>query len=47
MEIKILVRVVQNVKLLKKLPVKLLKDNCIDANITKVDDIVEIMKSTS
>jgi len=44
MEIKILGTGCPKCKTLEELTRKVVKDNGIDANITKVDDIVEIMK---
>jgi small redox-active disulfide protein 2 len=44
MEIKILGTGCSKCKTLEEIARKVVKDNCIDANITKVEDIVEIMK---
>jgi small redox-active disulfide protein 2 len=44
MEIKILGTGCPKCKTLEEITRKVVKDNCIDANITKVEDIVEIMK---
>jgi len=44
MEIKILGTGCSKCKSLEDITRKVVKDNCIDANITKVDDIIEIMK---
>jgi small redox-active disulfide protein 2 len=44
MEIKILGTGCPKCKTLEELTRKVVKDNRIDANVTKVDDIVEIMK---
>jgi small redox-active disulfide protein 2 len=44
MEIKILGTGCSKCKTLEDITRKVVKDNCIDANITKVDDIIEIMK---
>ena len=44
MEIKILGAGCSKCKTLEEITRKVVKDNCINATITKVDDIVEIMK---
>ena len=44
MEIKILGTGCSKCKTLEKITRKVVKDNGIDANITKIEDIVEIMK---
>jgi small redox-active disulfide protein 2 len=44
MEIKILGAGCPKCKTLEEITRKVVKDNCIDATVTKVEDIIEIMK---